>query len=62
MSEPVQEKRFSQTMYPYWFARVVIFEPVHEKTNNLGFRLGPTQTGLNTHRRWLEAGNFEFRR
>ena len=26
------------------------FEPVHEKTNN-GFRLGPTQTGLCSHRR-----------
>ena len=37
-------------------------EPVHEKTNNLGFRLGPTQTGLYSHRRWLEAGNFGFRK
>ena len=32
------------------------FEPVHaEKTNNLGFRPGPTQTGLYSHKRWLEA-------
>ena len=23
--------------------------PVHEKTNNLGFRPGPTQTGLYCH-------------
>ena len=34
----------------------VINEPVHEKTNNMGFRTGPTQTGLYSHRRWLEAG------
>ena len=38
------------------------YEPVREKTNNLGFRPGPTQTGLNSHRRWLEAGNFAFRK
>ena len=36
------------------------YEPVHEKTNNLGFRPGTTQTGLYSHRRWLEAGNFGF--
>ena len=36
----------------------VINEPVREKTNNLGFRPGLTQTGLYNHRRWLEAGNF----
>ena len=30
-------------------------EPVREKTNNLGFRPGLTQTGLYSHRRWLEA-------
>ena len=27
-----------------------------------GFRTGPTQTGLYKHRRWLEAGNFGFRK
>ena len=32
------------------------------KFNNLGFRPGPTQTGLYRHRRWLEAGNFGFRK
>ena len=37
-------------------------EHVHEKTNNLGFRPGPTQTGLYSHRGWLEAGNFGFRK
>ena len=37
-------------------------EPVHEKNNNLGFRPGRTQTGLYSHRRRLEAGNFGFRK
>ena len=27
-----------------------------------GFRTVPTQTGLYRHRRWLEAGNFGFRK
>ena len=35
---------------------------MREKTNNLGFRPGPTQTGLYSHRKWLEAGNFGFRK
>ena len=39
-----------------------LIEPVHEKINNFGFRTGPTQTGLYRHRRWLEAGNFGFRK
>ena len=34
---------------------VVQNEPVREKTNNLGFRPGLTQTGLYSHRRQLEA-------
>ena len=37
----------------------------HDKTNNLGFRPGLTQTdqtGLYSHKRWLEAGNFKFRK
>ena len=33
----------------------ILFEPVHEKTNNLGFRPGPTQTRLYSHRSRLEA-------
>ena len=37
-------------------------EPVRDKTSNLGFRPGPTQTGLYSHRRSLEAGNFGFRK
>ena len=37
-------------------------EPRCEKTGLRGFRPGPTQTRLYSHRRWLEAGNFEFRK
>ena len=32
-----------------------IYEPVHDKTNNLGFLPGLTQTGLCSHRSRLEA-------
>ena len=32
-----------------------LYEPRCEKTDLLGFRPGPTQTGLYSHRRWLEA-------
>ena len=32
-----------------------------ERTNNLGFQTGSTQTELYKHRRCLEAGNFGFR-
>ena len=39
-----------------------ITEPVHEKTNNLGFQPGLTQTGLDKHKRWLEAEKFGFRK
>ena len=37
------------------------YEPSHEKTNNLDFRPGPTQTDLYSNRSKLEAGNFEFK-
>ena len=37
-------------------------EPVHEKTNNLGFRPGLTQTRLCSHRSRLEARNFGFKK
>ena len=39
---------------------IFAFEPVLEKTNNLGSDQD-RQTGLYSHRRWLEAGNFAFR-
>ena len=34
---------------------ILIIEPVHDKTNNLGFRPGPTQTSLYSHRRNPES-------
>ena len=41
-------------------------EPVREKTNNFGFRPGPTQTGLYSHiisyLQDSKAGNFGFRK
>ena len=40
--------------------QIVTSEPVHEKTNNLDFLPGLTQTELYSDRNWLEAGNFEF--
>ena len=40
----------------------IIFEPCHEKTCHRGIRPVLTQTGLYNHRRWLEAGNFGFRK
>ena len=35
--------------------------PRCEKTGLRGFRPGLTQTGLYSHRRWLEAWDFGFR-
>ena len=45
-------------LFSYFIYKVLMFleyEPVHEKTNNLGFRPGLTQTRLYSHRRWSEA-------
>ena len=42
--------------------RLVLYEPRCEKTGLRGFRPGPTQTGLCSYRRWLEAWNFGFRK
>ena len=36
-----------------WLA--LLYEPRCEKTGLRGFRPGPTQTRLYSHRRWLEA-------
>ena len=47
---------------PRWNGKQLIIEPVRDKTNNLGFRPGPTQTGLYSNRRWLKPGNFGFRK
>ena len=38
------------------------FEPGCEETGLQRFGPGPTQTGLYSHRRWLEALNFGFRK
>ena len=35
--------------------KIAIFEPLREKTCFCGFRPGPRQTKLQSHRRWLEA-------
>ena len=40
----------------------VLNEPSREKTDNLRFRTGQTQTGLYSHRRRLEASNFGYKR
>ena len=45
----------------YGGLKTLSYEPRCEKTGLRGFRPGPTQTGLYSHRRWLEAGNFGFR-
>ena len=37
-------------------------EPVREKTNSLVSVSGPSKTELCSHRGWLEAGNFGFRK
>ena len=39
----------------------VLNVPRCEKTGLQGFRPGPTQTGLYSHRRWIEVLNFGFR-
>ena len=46
---PYDDYGFRSTHCPLFTA--YLFEPVHEKTNNLGFRPGPTQTSLYSHRR-----------
>ena len=37
-----------------------INEPRRQKTGLRGFRPGPTQAGLYSHKRWLETCNFGF--
>ena len=39
-----------------------IIEPHSEKTGFRDLRPGPAQTRLYSHRRWLEASNFVFRK
>ena len=47
---------------PTHVAVYTIFEPRHERTNNVVFWTGRTQTELYKHSRSLEAGNFGFRK
>ena len=49
---------------PSWrsLVRKRLYEPRCEKIGLRGFRPGPTQTGLYSHTRWLEAGNFGIRK
>ena len=35
---------------------------MREKNKQFGFRQGPTQTGLYSHKRWSAAGNFGLRK
>ena len=39
-----------------------IYQPRYEKNNNVVFRPGLTQTRLYSHRRYLEAGKFGYRK
>ena len=50
------------TFYNKRFVKVRTYEPRREKTGLQGFRPGLTRTGLYSYRRWLEAGNFGFRK
>ena len=38
-----------------FFSLLLLYEPRREKTSLRDFRPGPTQTGLYSYRRWLEA-------
>ena len=40
----------------------ITYEPCRLKTGPRGFRPGPTQTVLYSHRRWLESENLGFRK
>ena len=39
----------------------ILYEPRSEKTGLRGFRPGSIQTGLYSHRKWLEARGLKFR-
>ena len=49
-------------IFPVCCLFIMKFEPLHDKTNNLRFQPGPTQTELYKHRRWLEARSFGFKK
>ena len=43
-------------------ADMLQYESRYEKTNNVVFRTGPTQTELYEHRKSLEADSFGYRK
>ena len=69
-----QELKKESAAVKVYIVSIVDFVCHHERCWNLinwacawenqqfGFWPGPTQTGLYSHRRWLEAGNFGFRK
>ena len=52
----------SKRQFSHDGAHTCIYEPRSVKTGLRCFRPGPTQTRLYSHRRWLEAQNFGFRK
>ena len=55
-------KQFFTFRGPTFIASHTFSQPRHDKTCLRGFRPGSTQTGLYSHRRWLVALNFGFRK
>ena len=58
-------QRWEQSKQMTFFCEFIyeaLIEPGRQKTGLRGFRPGPTQTGLYSHRRWLETWNFGFRK
>ena len=51
LNEPRREK----TQFSFAKPLPILIEPRCEKTGLRGFRPGPTQTRLYSHRRWLET-------
>ena len=51
----IQRRFFPGLVIPNASLFQISYEPVHDKTNNLGFRPGPTQTSLYSHRRNPES-------
>ena len=46
----LEEKKKRKQYFVLMFTSVLLYESLHEKTNNLGFRPGLTQTGLYSYR------------
>ena len=54
-STDARKLEYRNKIYQTVVASSFTYEPRCEKTGLRGFRPGPTQTGLCSHRRWLEA-------